>query len=71
MKFFNAKSPTVVIALGIIFALFGIFYGLSPFSGDGRPVAQIVIAIVLVLIGILFVVQGLGTRSRRKRNDSN
>lgn len=71
MKFFNAKSPAVVIALGIIFALFGIFYGLSPFNGDARPVGQIVIAVVIVLIGILFVVQGVGTRSRRKRKDSN
>ncbi|WP_148286251.1 hypothetical protein [Curtobacterium sp. B8] len=71
MKFFNAKSPTVVIALGAIFAIFGAFYGLSPFNGDARPVAQIVIAVVLVLIGIVFIVQGLGTRAHRKRDGSD
>lgn len=69
MKFFNAKSPTVVIVLGIFFALFGVFYGLYPSGGNGRPTTQIVIAVVLVLIGILFVVQGIGTRSRRNNKD--
>lgn len=64
MNFFNARRPVTVIVLGVIFAACGVLYGLSP-SGTGSPSAQqIIIATVLVLIGVLFVVQGVGSKRR-------
>jgi len=64
MTFFNAKRPVTVIVLGVLFAACGIFYGFSPSDSGSRPLQQIVVAVVLVLIGLLFVVQGVGSRRR-------
>lgn len=64
INFFNAKRPVTVIVLGVVFAACGVFYGLSPSDSGARPPQQIIIAVVLVLIGLLFVVQGIGSRRR-------
>ncbi|WP_420363677.1 hypothetical protein AABM26_04940 [Curtobacterium aetherium] len=64
MNFFDAKRPVTVIVLGVVFAAFGVFYGFWPSDSGSRPAQQIVIAVVLVLIGLLFVVQGVGSRRR-------
>lgn len=64
MNFFNAKRPVTVIVLGVVFAACGVFYGLSPSGSGVRPPQQIIIAVVLVLIGLLFVVQGVGSRRK-------
>lgn len=60
----NAKRPVTVIVLGVVFAACGVFYGLSPSESGVRPPQQIIIAVVLVLIGLLFVVQGIGSRRK-------
>ena len=64
MNFFNAKRPVTVIVLGVVFAACGVLYGLSPSESEARPIQQIIIAVILVLIGLLFVVQGVGSRRR-------
>lgn len=64
LNFFNAKHPVTVIVLGVVFAGCGVFYGLSPSESGSRPAQQIIIAVVLVLIGLLFVVQGVGSKRR-------
>ncbi|MBT1598188.1 MULTISPECIES: hypothetical protein [Curtobacterium] len=64
MNFFNAKRPVTVIVLGVVFAACGVLYGLSPSESGARPIQQIIIAVILVLIGLLFVVQGVGSKRR-------
>jgi hypothetical protein len=72
VKFFNAKKPLVVTIMGVIFIAFGVLVEprLSPLHGTSSPVPRLVFGVILVIVGLLFLVQGIGTMIIKRNSQS-